>query len=279
MNIVPRVATPHGAPALGAALLTAYTREFGRGPDRTTAELLLAQILIETARGAAIKNNSPGNISANSKWGGDAWRPPWFDEPTESTSERNRKLHAEMKAGRAPSAFRAFATLDLGMADYVRTLSRQFPTILAARTPEELAQAIFDSGYTRDHKPAEVAPTLAALVGNIREIGIFDDLTVRDAAPKAPALEAAAAASGLPSWSLVPCPLLQLGSAGPLVVLWQVRVNATLKPDGLFGAQTEQATRAWQARLGLPATGQVDAASWERLTGFSAAYERAKGRL
>lgn len=186
MNIVPRVSTPQTLESIASALRAAYAAEFGKVIDRTTAELLTAQILIETANGQGVKNNSPGNITASSKWAGDAWRPPWFEPPTETTSARNRDLHAKMKAGNAPSAFRAFATWDEGMRDYVRTLARQFPTIVAARSPRQLAEAIFNSGYTRDHTPDESTPTLAALVERVRKSGVFDDLTTPAPAPVSP---------------------------------------------------------------------------------------------
>lgn len=177
MNIVPRVSTPQTLESIASALRAAYAAEFGKVIDKATAELLTAQILVETANGQQVKNNCPGNITASSKWTGDAWRPPWFDPPTETTTARNRALHEQMKAGKAPSAFRSFDTWEAGMRDHVRTLARQFPTIVAARTPRQLAEAIFNSGYTRDHTPDETTPTLTGLVDRVRKSGVFDDLS------------------------------------------------------------------------------------------------------
>lgn len=262
MNIVPRVATPKSLEVIAAELRDAYAAEIGRQPDATTAELLTAQILIETANGASIKNNSPGNIAASATWPGDAWRPPWFDEPTEATKPRDRALHAEMLAGKAPSAFRSFDTFERGMRDYVGTLQRQFPSILAARTPLELARAIYDSGYTRDHKPEEIAPTLAQLVADVRRSGVFDDLS-HVTKPDHPKVEAPASSSSRPaprSYHFEPPPVLEPGASGPLVVLWQRIVGAS--DDGLFGDKTTDATRAWQARHSLPVTGRVALSCW-----------------
>lgn len=266
MNIVPRVGTPKSLEEIAAELREAFAVETGRPLDATTGALLTAQILAETANGASVKNNAPGNISASKSWPGDAWRPPWFEEPTEATTPRNRELHAAMLVGKAPSAFRSFVSWSQGMRDYVGTLQRQFPTILAARTPRELAHAIYDSGYTRDHTPEETEPTFAALVDRVRKSGVFDDLapepTTRPDLPKAGA--AARSPSGslpaLSSYRYVTPPDLTRGDSGPLVVLWQRVVGVV--DDGLFGQKTEDATRAWQAKHGLPVTGVVTVTAW-----------------
>lgn len=267
MNIVPRVSTPQSLESIAETLRDAFAVEAGRPLDATTAELLTAQILIETREGQSIKNNSPGNISASSKWGGDAWRPPWF-ALTETSSARDRELHEAMLANKAPSAFRSFPTFDAGMRDYVRTLLRQFPSIVQARTPGELARAIFDSGYTRDHKPEAIEPTLAGLVGKVRSSGVYDDLAPSPVPPvsvspkaAAPALDSSSPRPAL-SYSYAAPPELQRGVSSPLVAVWQGFVGA--KPDGLFGPATEERTRAWQARNGLPVTGRVGESDWAR---------------
>lgn len=59
---------------------------------------------------------------------------------------------------------------------------------------------------------------------------------------------------------------MKLGSKGPEVKAWQAALNAAgfrdasgaaLVADGAFGPRTEQATRAFQQSVGLPATGEV----------------------
>lgn len=265
MNIVPRVSTPKSLEEIAAELREAFAAETGRPLDATTGALLTAQILAETANGASVKNNSPANISASKSWPGDAWRPPWFEVNAES-GPRMLLLHEQMLRGQAPSAFRAFASWSQGMRDYVGTLQRQFPTILAARTPRELAHAIFDSGYTRDHTPEATEPTFTALVDRVRKSGVFDDLapepTTRPDLPKVGA--AARSPSGslpaLSSYRYVTPPDLTRGDSGPLVVFWQRVVGVV--DDGLFGQKTEDATRAWQAKHGLPVTGVVSVTAW-----------------
>src|SRR4051794_4097945 len=63
----------------------------------------------------------------------------------------------------------------------------------------------------------------------------------------------------------VPGRPLRVGSTGPDVV----RVQATLgiATDGIFGAQTEAAVRAFQQKVGLAADGVVGAATWRALFG------------
>ena len=63
-------------------------------------------------------------------------------------------------------------------------------------------------------------------------------------------------------YSLVPLPLLQLGSCGPAVVLLQASCAPGIKRDGLFGPVTQSCVRARQASAGIPTTGIVDAATW-----------------
>ena len=176
MNVVPRVNTPKTLAEIARALEASHQRIFGLPLSRGGAELLTAQILIETANGKSIQNNSPGNVSASAKYSGDAWRPTWFEEPTEETSARDRALHAKMLAGGAPSAFRAFASFDLGVDDYLRILKRNFPAILLAKNPRQLAEAIFNSNYTRDVTPNQSEPGLRRLVEDVRRAGVFSHL-------------------------------------------------------------------------------------------------------
>ena len=54
--------------------------------------------------------------------------------------------------------------------------------------------------------------------------------------------------------------MIRRGSTGPDVVAWQRMLGITA--DGIFGAQTEAATRTWQAARGLVANGEVDASAF-----------------
>jgi GH25 family lysozyme M1 (1,4-beta-N-acetylmuramidase) len=55
-------------------------------------------------------------------------------------------------------------------------------------------------------------------------------------------------------------PTIRRGDRGPVVARWQPFVDA--KVDGDFGPVTEDLTKVFQRKYGLPATGIVDAAAW-----------------
>ena len=57
-----------------------------------------------------------------------------------------------------------------------------------------------------------------------------------------------------------------IGSSGECVKRIQMAVGA--KVDGIFGRRTEAAVRDLQLQYALPATGVVDAATWERIIGL-----------
>jgi hypothetical protein len=65
---------------------------------------------------------------------------------------------------------------------------------------------------------------------------------------------------------------LAKGDEGDLVLWAQMHLGAAGEPtalDGEFGSQTKHAVRSLQARLGLPATGKVDSATWTALLSYS----------
>lgn len=142
----------HKRDALAAAL---------PGLDRESAALLLALVQVET--GGVPMNNNAGNISASSRWEGDAWRPPWF-EPG-NPNPKLAALHERMLKGEAPSAFRSYPTAAAGFADFARVLKSTFPSVLAAAKtgdPRDFVLALHDSGYSRDYSAAHI-PTFVSL--------------------------------------------------------------------------------------------------------------------
>lgn len=150
MHVVPAVSTPisaeHARDALAAAM---------PGIDRDSASLLLGLVWVETGGGHLVSNNA-GNITANDKWPGGAWRPPWF---APSDDPHLQALHDRMLAGQAPSAFRAYDSAPDGFKDFARVLKSQFrPVLEAARTgsPGLFVQGLHDSGYSKDYTLAHV---------------------------------------------------------------------------------------------------------------------------
>ena len=128
--------------------------------------LMLSQIWLETDRGRSMWQNNVGNISANEKsWTGPVWRPGWYELTPESTP-RQRRLHADMLVGNAPSAFRAYPTLQAGATDYVRRLKFNFASVLAAMKTgniDRTARAIRESRYCPDCKQEETTKALRSL--------------------------------------------------------------------------------------------------------------------
>lgn len=152
MHIVPAVHTPLSAEQARVLLVAAMP-----GIDRDTGTLLLALIWIETGGGNLVNFNA-GNITASDRWEGAAWRPPWFLVDANS-SPKMVALHEAMLHGKAPSAFRAYASALEGFQDFARVLRANFPSVLAAaRTGNaaDFVRALHDSGYSRDYTQAHV---------------------------------------------------------------------------------------------------------------------------
>lgn len=152
MQIVPAVDTPISPEQARIALVAVMP-----GIDRDTGTLLLALVWIETA-GGHLKNFNPGNVTASDRWGGGAWRPPWFTVDA-SSPPLMQHLHDEMLHGKAPSAFRAYGSLLAGFQDFSRVLHGNFPTVLTAAKSGDAAafvRALHDSGYSHDYGPAHV---------------------------------------------------------------------------------------------------------------------------
>jgi len=153
-----RVRTPIAMPTAGRLLLAA----FGGGLSQHQAALLLAQVALETAQGAACDNNNLGNLTGT--FNGFFFRPAWF-ELAPDASPKLQALHAAMLKGQAPSQFRAYPEPLLGAIDYAKLIKARFPSILAAAAandPDGMASAIKSSGYTPD-LPAGVGASLRSL--------------------------------------------------------------------------------------------------------------------
>ncbi|HXI60694.1 MAG TPA: hypothetical protein VNO55_31750 [Polyangia bacterium] len=158
MQIVPAVTTPITAEQARVLLVAAMP-----GIDRNTGTLLHALVWLETARGQ-LQNGNAGNITASDKWGGSAWRPPWYTVDASSPAHM-LELHAQMLKGKAPSAFRAYGSALEGFQDFARVLRAQFaPVLTAAATGDAGAfvHALHDTGYSDGYTQA-VVPHMTSL--------------------------------------------------------------------------------------------------------------------
>jgi len=284
--IVPRTVTPISTETAASMLVHELDTGgiFMGKVTRDLATLLLAQIWIETNRGHSLIQNNWGNISASESYP-TFWRPPWFDqaeidkEPDPAKKARYQELHLCMQTGRgsdgkpcgAPRAFRAYSTLTEGLKDYVAQLVHHFPSILTAAAsgdPSQMAHAIKDSRYCPDCDPKKSTPTLASFADMFGEKELFALL---------PKVGGESPEGSSPSSPQEPAPgpylveaverqaradlfLLELGSKGPLVAVWQKALG--MIPTGDYDQETSGRTKSWQAAHGLSDDGRVGRLTW-----------------
>jgi hypothetical protein len=141
---VPAVVTPL-TPVEAAGRLRAYPET-----NRLSGPLLMALIWVET-QGRPIAFNV-GNITASARYDGEAWRPPWW-EVGPSSSPRLLELNARMKAGKAPSAFRAYENFADGFHDFMSQLKANFAEVLEAANTGDAARFVdaLSLKYSRDY--------------------------------------------------------------------------------------------------------------------------------
>jgi hypothetical protein len=238
---------------------------------RDLAELIMANVWLETGRGKSLMNHNWGNITAGKSWTGDFWRPPWFNKaevdalPPGTKKDNLLNLHARMLKNEVPSKFRAYPSAQAGLNDYLARLGKEFIRMTeAGKTGDALkfAQAIRDTKYNPDAEPVSLSRTLTQLVNEFRSRNLFASL------PKAPA------ASVLPSSSAespvlssgghsvsnpVQLPVLRAGNHGPAVELFR---NMTVGGTGKLIAKE---VKTWQLLNGLKDDGVIGPISWNRI--------------
>lgn len=167
---VARTPTPIAQSQLPGLIDTAFAAQ--GTPLRGMQRMMLAVLAsIETARGRAVQNHNVGNITAGPSYPGPVWRPPWFDPAEAAGNPRFEALHRAMLAGKAPSAFRAYADRAEGVADFARVLSRDFPEVMsAALVPNADAfRLALAKRYSPDYRNPATTASLAKLMS---EFGI-----------------------------------------------------------------------------------------------------------
>lgn len=121
-------------------------------PDLSANQVanLLAHISIETRSGKSLKQYNFGNLTIAKSNESNVlfWRPPWYGEQGADASARNKRLHTQMLAGKAPSAFAAYRTGAAGMRKYLSRMRGRYSPMLRAATPREYVQEWRDTGYT-----------------------------------------------------------------------------------------------------------------------------------
>lgn len=170
MIVVERVRTPIEMGVFPGLISAAFDR-IGRPLSDTQRANLAVIAAVETGRGKSVQNFNIGAISAAPSYEFEVWRPPWFEPPTPSSTARNRHLHAEMKAGRAPAAFRAYDSAEEGAEDFARQLLKTFPEVLRAAEGEsaDALRVALSQSYSKDYADPRHTATLAKLQ---REFGL-----------------------------------------------------------------------------------------------------------
>lgn len=185
--------------------MAAYTLAFGQSPSRETAELLLALVELENAHGRAIIQFNWGNVSTVASDAVDYWVPPWFDldainamPDTEAEKKaRYLKLHAQMVAGKVPSAFLALPSHVDGARLFLQNVKPSMYDAARTGDPLAFAHAYWASGYCPDQACKDSGPVFQQLQAAIRSAGYFSALTP-DPKKKVSAAEAAALLPPLP---------------------------------------------------------------------------------
>jgi hypothetical protein len=204
MQIVPTVYRALDPAETAGAVFAAFSLP-GHPAPLSLVKILCALIWHET-------NGHPpgfgiGNVAAAgfvngeevSSWTGLAWRPPWF-EIDDSSSERNKTIHAEMLAGREPSAFRAFSSIGEAVGSWRALMVRRFQSMLEAAARGDVrafAHAYRDSGYCGNCDPDAAEAALNRRLGELEAKGAFAALPQGgvDMAPGGGILVAAAVVS------------------------------------------------------------------------------------
>jgi hypothetical protein len=171
---VPMTATPVTMPVVMAAIDAAAP-----GWTELESNYAVALLWVESGGGLQIYQHNWGNQFAagyvngveSTSYTGRYWRPPWYAMPPEA---RYASLNEKMLAGQAPSAFRAYASDAAGLAAFVSLLSSaRYAPLKApadADDPAAYAQALHDTGYSKDYNSTTHGPTFRALVDQIKAL-------------------------------------------------------------------------------------------------------------
>jgi peptidoglycan hydrolase-like protein with peptidoglycan-binding domain len=137
--------------------------------------------------------------------------------------------------------------------------------VVQGDNPSKIAQRFTgSSSATRVRELAAANPDKSGriLAGTIY---VGETLTIPDAWPAKPGY---APTSPTPATPAIPAPMtaphatIQKGSTGPDVALWQTLIGVTA--DGIFGPNTDAATRTWQSSHGVAADGIVGPVTWAK---------------
>jgi hypothetical protein len=145
------------ATAIRASLATRYPNSLGRN----LCTYLLALSAVETAHWQSMIGWNVGNVSCKASDAYDYWRPPWYPDDHEP---QYSALHAQMVAGKAPRAFRAYASLASGVDAFVYEVMRRKELVIAMQSGDatKVVHALNATNYSKDYQSSHV-PTFEKL--------------------------------------------------------------------------------------------------------------------
>lgn len=164
MIVVPRVTTPLPMEVIPDLIEGAF-HVLGTRITPAQKVNLASLVAIETDRGKSIQNGNVGNISAPPSYTGKVWRPPWF-EVNESSPASMLALNRKMLDGKAPSAFRAYDSVQVGAVDFARLLlSAPYAALMRAADGHDVDafRRELARRYSPDYENAAVTRSLEKL--------------------------------------------------------------------------------------------------------------------
>jgi hypothetical protein len=164
MVVVPRLTTPLPLELIPDLIEGAF-HVLGTRITPAQKVNLTCLVAVETDRGKSIQNGNLGNISAGESYSGRVWRPPWF-EVNESSAPSMLALNKKMLDGKAPSAFRAYESIQVGAVDFARLLlSPPYAALMRAADGSDVDafRRELARRYSSDYDNAAVTRTLEKL--------------------------------------------------------------------------------------------------------------------
>jgi len=225
-----------------SAIIQGFKHTFRSEPPLPVAQLLHATAQIETSCGEGW--TGPGKDSNN--WGAiqkGSWRGETFDYV-----DTHPNPDGTSTKYRVP--FRKYPTRVAGAADLARVVYKvngRDETVLAAAVEGDafgFSTAMYESGYYEGF-----GKTKSDRIRNHHK-----------AIMRALNTHAKALGESLPDGTMPPPKTIRRHSRGPAVATWQQIIGTVA--DGIFGPNTEAATKKWQEAHGLVADGIVGPKTW-----------------
>ena len=210
-----------------APLIQAEAKKRGYGICST----VIAQAIIESGITSllAVKYHNYFGMKCGSSWRG---------------KNVNLRTKEEYTVGTLTSIrdnFRAYDSMAEGVAGYYDFISaKRYANLKTATSYTEYAENLKKDGY------ATSSTYVNTLISTVRKYDLtkYDDGTVKTVQGDEYNMKT-----------------IKKGSKGTAVKIWQLIIG--VEPDGIFGSDTERATKDFQKRLGLASDGIVGAKSWK----------------